>query len=173
MALPTSSLPVCAGCDCPDHFNATSFSRDTSTHPIADTSAIVDLAHLKRSNKAPSDAEADTLRDIISSCQRRRRELDDEGSSLKKLIMDLKRRISSNKQRLTALQIEQPEVDAQIQEWKSILNPIRRIPPEIWLHIFDDTVEFPTFPSASWMPDHHHDAMPRFRWNFHAIENPL
>ncbi|KAK0490107.1 hypothetical protein EDD18DRAFT_550352 [Armillaria luteobubalina] len=172
MALPASSLP-CAGCDCPNHLNVTSVSRDTSTHPIADTSAIVNLAHLKTSNEAPSEAEADTLRDIISSCQRRRKDLDEENSSLRNLIADLKRRISSSKQRLTALQKEQLEVDAQIQKWKPLLNPIRRIPPEILSHIFDDTVEFPTFPSASWTPDLRHGAMPRFRWNIHAVENPL
>ncbi|KAK0220590.1 hypothetical protein IW262DRAFT_1385681 [Armillaria fumosa] len=172
MTLPTSSVP-CAGCECPNHLNDTSFSRDTSTHPIVVTSTAVDLAHLKRSNEVPSEDEADTLRDIMSSCQSRRKDLDEEESSLRNLIEDLKRRISSSKQRLTALQKEQLEVDAQIREWKPLLNPIRRIPPEIWSHIFDGTVEFPTFPSASWTPDIRHDAMPRFRWNFHAVENPL
>ncbi|KAK0472296.1 hypothetical protein IW261DRAFT_1509107 [Armillaria novae-zelandiae] len=172
MALPTSSLP-CTGCDCPNHSNATYFGRDTSTHPVVDTSARVDLAHLKRSNEAPSEGEADALRDIMSSCQRRRKGLDEEESSLRKLIVDLKRLISSSKQRLTALQNEQLEVDAQIQEWKPLLNPIRCIPLEIWSQIFDDTVEFPTFPSASWTPDLRHGAMPRFRWNFNAAENPL
>ncbi|KAK0193119.1 hypothetical protein F5146DRAFT_1043014 [Armillaria mellea] len=172
MTLSTSALP-CAGCHCPNHFEANSLSRDTSTHLIVDTSATVDLAHLKRSNEAPSEKEEDALRDIISSCEMRRKELDEEESSLKELIKELKRRISSSKQRITALQQERHEVDAQIQEWKPLLNPIRCIPPEIWSHIFDDTVEFPTFPSASWTSDLRHGGMPRFRWNFHGVENPL
>ncbi|PBK64106.1 hypothetical protein ARMSODRAFT_962592 [Armillaria solidipes] len=172
MALPSSSLP-CTGCDCPNHFKATSFSCDTSTHPTVDTSATDDLAHLKRSNEAPSEDEEDALKRIMSSCQRRRKELDEEESSLRRLIVDLKLRISSSKERITALQKEQHQVDARIHEWKPLLNPIRCIPPEIWSRIFDDTVEFPTFPSASWTPDPRPGAMPRFRWNFPAVENPL
>ncbi len=172
MALPSSSLP-CTGCDCPNHFKITSLSRDISAHSIVDTPTMVDLAHLKRSNETPSEGEEDALRRIMSSCQRRRKELDEEESYLRRLIVDLKLRISSSKQRITALQKEQQQVDAQIHEWKPLLNPIRCIPPEIWSRIFDDTVEFPTFPSASWTPDVRPGAMPRFRWNFHAVENPL
>ncbi|KAG7441851.1 uncharacterized protein BT62DRAFT_936730 [Guyanagaster necrorhizus] len=170
MAAPESLR--CMGCTCPNH-SITSSHRHISTPPIVDTSAKADLAYLKTCNLAPSEEEAKSLRHFISSCQSRVKKLNEEESSLQELIVNLERRISSSERRIAALQKERRQAVAQIREWSVLLDPIRCLPPEIWSRIFSETIEFPTFPQASFRLDSHTGALTHFHWNFTAVESTL
>ncbi|KAK0444596.1 uncharacterized protein EV420DRAFT_993065 [Desarmillaria tabescens] len=171
--MPASEFLLCTGCDCPNHFMIPSSHSETSPSPIGDISSRADLAHLKKSNEAPSDNEAVALRGIISSCKKRIDSLTKEKSALENFVVDLKRHIHASKQKIIALQNERLQVDAQIHEWQPLLNPIRYVPPEIWSRIFNETIEFPTFPRASWNLDPHTGALSSFRWHLQSVESSL
>ncbi|KAK0421881.1 hypothetical protein EV421DRAFT_1867979 [Armillaria borealis] len=146
MASILGPLP-CGGCDCPNHF----FLHDTS--PSFDsTSAKSDLAHLKFSNHAPTEKEADALRDMIFSSENRMDLIDEEGSVLAEVILDMKRWIVTSEQRMLALRQEQLRLEAETHIWKSLLSPIQHVPDEIWVRIFRHTVEPPKSLRASWYP---------------------
>ncbi|KAK0193117.1 hypothetical protein F5146DRAFT_532256 [Armillaria mellea] len=137
----------CRGCDCPNHL----FPHDIS--PLFDfTSTKAELAHLKISNHAPTEKEADTLRDMIFSSEKEMDLIDEEGSVLAEVILDMKRRIVTSEQRMLALRQECLRLEAETHVWKSLLSPIRHVPAEIWMRIFRHTIEPPKSLQASWRP---------------------
>ncbi|KAK0220588.1 hypothetical protein IW262DRAFT_1385676 [Armillaria fumosa] len=153
-------------CVCPNHF----FPHDTS--PLCDfTSAKTELAHLKISNHAPTEKEADTLRDMIFSSEKRMDLIDEEGSVLAEVILDMKRRIVTSEQRMLALRQERLWLEAETHVWKSLLSPIRHVPAEIWMRIFRHTIEPPKSLRASWCP--RAGMFSNHSWDFRPTEDSL
>ncbi|KAK0444592.1 uncharacterized protein EV420DRAFT_1573743 [Desarmillaria tabescens] len=163
-------LSPCTGCDCPNHFLLTSLYHDTSPHSIDYASAKADVAHLKFSNEAPTEEEADTLRTIVSSCERRMDCIDEEESVLMKTILDMEQIIATSKQRMLALRQERLQIPAEILIWKSLLSPIRHVPPEVWIQIFRHTIEPSKSLQAAWGTP---TTFANHGWDFHPPEDSL
>ncbi|PBK90956.1 hypothetical protein ARMGADRAFT_1064299 [Armillaria gallica] len=165
MASILGPLP-CRGCDCPNHF----FPHNTS--PSFDfTSAKTDLAHLKNSNHAPTEKEADTLRDMIFASEQLMDLIDEEESVLAEVILDMKRRIVTSEQRMLALRQEHLRLEAETHIWKSLFSPIRHVPAEIWMRIFHHTIEPPKSLRASWCP--RAGTSSNHSWDFKPTEDSL
>ncbi|KAK0459217.1 uncharacterized protein EV420DRAFT_1539002, partial [Desarmillaria tabescens] len=134
---PSNWMP-CAGCSCPNHHfppqNAVSENTSFST---------MDLTRLMRSNDQPSPAEADAIRGMISQHEERVTTTDLRISSLGAFREEMINLVSKADEMVAALRGERKRVLVEIQEKKSLLSAVRRLPPEILFQIFRETIDFP------------------------------
>ncbi|KAK0459215.1 uncharacterized protein EV420DRAFT_309306 [Desarmillaria tabescens] len=128
----------CKGCSCPNHHfppqNIVSENISTTT---------VDLTHLIRSNDQPLPAEIDAIQGIISQHEERIATTDLRVSTFGGFRQEMANLVSKIDEMIAALLEERKRVLVEMQEKKSLLSAVRRLPPEILSHIFRETIEFP------------------------------
>ncbi|KAK0459218.1 uncharacterized protein EV420DRAFT_1747577 [Desarmillaria tabescens] len=134
----TSSWMPCTGCSCPNHHFT---PQNTVSENISFTN--MDLSRLIRSNDQPLPAEADAIRGIISQHEERIATTDLRTAALGAFRQEMVNLISKADVMMVTLLGERKRVLVEIQEKKSLLSAVRRLPPEILFQIFRETIEFP------------------------------
>ncbi|KAK0240971.1 hypothetical protein EDD85DRAFT_385875 [Armillaria nabsnona] len=150
----------CTGCTCPNH-NLPSHDFPPNRHTLS-----LNLADLTNTNDPPSETEEATLRERIVSCVMDIRKFDTDEAQLTDFIADMKSHISLAEQKVDALRQERQTICDVITQTKRLLNPVRRLPAEILLRIFNLTTAFPISHSFSIEGDDE-------GWNFYPTENML
>ncbi|KAK0483966.1 hypothetical protein IW261DRAFT_991137 [Armillaria novae-zelandiae] len=117
------------------------------------------------SNNPPSPSEECKLRDGISVGEARVAVIDNRVAALKEHQQVLSTQLALIDAELEDLGSQRGEVSARIAEYKRLLSPVRRLPPEILLKIFLGTAIFP-MPRTQSQRD-------RYWWDFHPTESAL
>ncbi len=160
MMLPHTWSPrICSSCDCPNHYIPSKISCSK------ETDAGLTFESLLRSNDAPSPSEECKLRDSVSAGEARIAAVDNHVAALKELQQALSNQLALIGAELEGLSSVRGKVVARIAEHKRLLSPVRRLPPEILLKIFLETVIFP-MPRTQSQRD-------RYWWNFHPSKSSL
>ncbi|KAK0462383.1 uncharacterized protein EV420DRAFT_1184420 [Desarmillaria tabescens] len=134
----TSIWTPCSGCPCPDHH------LPSCTFPVEPSlSDDPQWTHLTRSNNPPSQYEEFVLSGMISAYDQQIKDIDMEKSNLEAFSLSLKAQIIAVFQRMDVLRQERARVTEAVRQRQNLLNPVRRLPPEILNHIFLDTIDFP------------------------------
>ncbi|PBK73962.1 hypothetical protein ARMSODRAFT_565962 [Armillaria solidipes] len=134
----TSNWMPCTGCSCPNHHfpPQNAFSENSSF-------MTMDLMRLMRSNDQPLPAEADAIRGMISQHEERVATTDLRISALSAFRQDMVNLISKADEMIVALRGERERVLVEIKENRGLLSAVRRLPSEVLIQIFRETIEFP------------------------------
>ncbi|KAK0503579.1 hypothetical protein EDD18DRAFT_1138474, partial [Armillaria luteobubalina] len=157
----TQSPRVCSGCDYSNHYIPSKSSCDEETIQADPTFRSCFL----RSNSPPSSSEEYILRDSVSVGEARVAAIDNHVTVLKELQQALSTQLALIEAELEDLDSQRGNMSSRVAEYKRLLSPVRRLPPEILLKIFLDTVIFP-MPRTQSQRD-------RYWWDFHPSKSAL
>ncbi|KAK0240945.1 hypothetical protein EDD85DRAFT_934084 [Armillaria nabsnona] len=134
----SSTWSPCSGCPCPNHhLPSYTFAVEPSL------SDDPEWMHLTRSNNVPSQYEEMVLSTMISAYDEQIQGIELEKFNLEAISLALKAQIVVVSQKIEALREEHVRVTEAARERRDLISPVRRLPPEVFNHIFLNTVDFP------------------------------
>ncbi|KAK7062503.1 hypothetical protein R3P38DRAFT_3492981 [Favolaschia claudopus] len=95
-----------------------------------------ELQALLESNEAPLDSQIPAVHNVISTSRARLATLQAERNRLQEADDVLREQFESLKAQMSAIQWNIEDTEEEIDDYRAILSPIRRIPPEIVCEIF-------------------------------------
>lgn len=128
----------CSGCVCPNHHIPIHVKDDASS-----TKSIPDFNHLERSNDPPLPGETETLRSTILDSKESAAAIDQELKEMMALRKELLRDVDLLEKQTSILRQKRLALDERIRGRKALLSPVRRLPAEVLVLIFYETIEFP------------------------------
>ncbi|KAK0459311.1 uncharacterized protein EV420DRAFT_1479306 [Desarmillaria tabescens] len=128
----------CSGCACPNHHIPTHVSEDGSA-----PDSIPDFSHLERSNDPPLPGEAETLESMIFDWEESAAAISKEIEEMRALRKELLKGVDHLEKRTSTLCQNRLVFNERIRDRKTLLSPVRRLPADVLLHIFHETIEFP------------------------------
>ncbi|PBK60449.1 hypothetical protein ARMSODRAFT_727570 [Armillaria solidipes] len=166
MTLPTT-FPTdwhpCKGCACVNHaIPSYTFSVTDTDGPLADHPHIGKLA---RSNDTPSPSEEKILQKMMSDTGKRIDAVDAQVLELKALRQAFIQSIARVDEELASLDKERRRLSDSIRERQILLGALRRMPKEVFAHIFFYTLDIP-FPWAK-------NPMSDGKWPSFSARHPL
>ncbi|KAK0454329.1 hypothetical protein EV421DRAFT_2014005 [Armillaria borealis] len=129
----------CSGCACPNHHIPVHVSKDDASP----TEFILDFNHLERSNDPPLPGEVGTLRSTILDSKETAAAIDQELKEMVALRKELLRDVDLLEKQTSILRQKRLALDERIRGRKALLSPVRRLPAEVLVLIFHETIEFP------------------------------
>ncbi|KAK0225275.1 hypothetical protein IW262DRAFT_673562 [Armillaria fumosa] len=161
----------CSGCPCPNHhLPSCTFAVE---HSLSDDHKWMHLTH---SNNPPSQYEETVLFTTISTYDEQIQAIELEKSNLEAFSLTLKAQIVVVSQKIEVLREEHARVAKVARERRNLLNPIRRLPPEVLNHIFLNTIDFPVSRTPiiqNTAKDSEEALEIPPNWEFNATENSL
>ncbi|KAF9013740.1 hypothetical protein BDZ89DRAFT_458647 [Hymenopellis radicata] len=124
-------------CSCPNHLTIPA----ANIPPNFSTSSS--LHHLTRTNERPTTVEEISIRDTISKLEAHQRALTTYSANLEALHVEAYKQIACIEMEMKRVLDAQVAADRVVLEHKIALSPIRRVPPEVLLLIFEQAMEFP------------------------------
>ncbi|KAK0226556.1 hypothetical protein IW262DRAFT_775579 [Armillaria fumosa] len=131
----------CSGCACPNHHIPIHISKDEDDD--SPTDSMPDFNHLKRSNDPPLPGEIGTLRSTILDSEETAAAIDQERKEMMALRNELLKDVDLLEKQTSILRQKRLALSERIRGRKALLSPVRRLPSEVLVLIFHETIEFP------------------------------
>ncbi|KAK0196018.1 hypothetical protein F5146DRAFT_1133479 [Armillaria mellea] len=131
----------CSGCACPNHHIPIHLSKDEDDD--SPTDSIPDFNHLERSNDPPLPGEVGTLRSTILDSKETAAAIDQELKEMMILRKELLKDMDLLEKQTSILRQKRLTLDQRIRGRNALLSPVRRLPAEVLVVIFYETIEFP------------------------------
>ncbi|KAK0495083.1 hypothetical protein EDD18DRAFT_1332974 [Armillaria luteobubalina] len=131
----------CSGCACPNHHIPIHISKDEDDN--SPTDFMPDFNHLECSNDPPLPGEVGTLRSTILDSEKTAAAIDQERKEMMALKNEFLKGVDLLEKQTSILRHKRLALNERIRERKALLSPVRRLPPEVLVLIFHETIEFP------------------------------